>query len=313
MKDEVCVAAVQIVPLHFDRDATITKVIEFIQRAAKDGAELVVFPECTVPMYPVFPTTENLESANGRGWVDYWNQMLEESVEIPGPAAKALGEAARAASVYVVIGVNEREDGPGGPRLFNSALVFSSSGELVGCHRKTLPVLHERLYHDPGMSSDIAVFQTELGRIGVGTCFENLHPFYRYALLAQGEEIHCALWVSVPEDRHLMPVSAQQHAAEGGVFVVAVGQTGPINPFSNSDEQSMRSFVGGSFIVAPGGRQLTEPVIGHEEIVQARLERRLLGESHLGFHLLGKDARRDLYDFALLQRGSDGLATRRVA
>lgn len=297
MNERVQVAVAQFAPVNLDREATVAKVCDVVLQAASDGAELVVFPECTVPAYPAWRGELSTEPAS-RGWLDYWELLVEESVEVPSASTRSLGDAARASGAFVVVGVNERDATIGGPRLFNTALLFGPSGDLLGRHRKTVPVLHERLYHDPGDIDQVVVIPTEIGRIGVGICFENLHPLYRYALLAQGEEIHCALWVSVAEDRHLMPVAAQQHAAEGAVFVVAAGQAAAEST-TRSDWMPDQRFVGGSCVVAPGGRMLVEQVLEREEILHAVLERRLLARAHAGFHLLGKDARRDLFGFRL--------------
>jgi nitrilase len=50
--NSVKVAAVQAVPVLLDRDATIGKVVALTEKAAAEGARLVVFPEAFVPGYP---------------------------------------------------------------------------------------------------------------------------------------------------------------------------------------------------------------------------------------------------------------------
>lgn len=46
-------AAVQVSPaIPFDKAAMVERVCEAVAEAADNGAHLVVFPECFVPMYP---------------------------------------------------------------------------------------------------------------------------------------------------------------------------------------------------------------------------------------------------------------------
>lgn len=52
MTQVVVAAAVQATPVFLDRDATVEKVVELTEKAAAQGAGLVVFPEAFVPAYP---------------------------------------------------------------------------------------------------------------------------------------------------------------------------------------------------------------------------------------------------------------------
>ncbi len=116
-------AAVQAAPVFLDRDATIEKVTRLVKEAAAGGAGLVVFPEAFVPGYPdwVWRSTP---------WTDqaWYERFYDEAVEVPGPATEALATAAREASTYLSIGVNEREGGT----LYNTLLYFEPDGSLLG-------------------------------------------------------------------------------------------------------------------------------------------------------------------------------------
>ena len=70
---------------------------------------LFLFPEAFIPAYPrglSFGMVVGSRSPEGRlTWQRYW----ENSVDVPGPATEALGEAAREAGVYLAMGVIERD------------------------------------------------------------------------------------------------------------------------------------------------------------------------------------------------------------
>ncbi len=105
----VKVAVVQAAPVLFDRNATIEKTCRLTAEAASRGARLIVFPEAFIPAYPrglSFGTVVGNRSHNGRRtWHTYWSN----AVDVPGPATRALGEAAREANAYLAVGVIERD------------------------------------------------------------------------------------------------------------------------------------------------------------------------------------------------------------
>jgi predicted amidohydrolase len=288
-----------------DAEKTVHKVCDLIAEASAEGAELVVFPECTVPMYPAWPHhgAESAKISGKKGndsasnsWQNCWSTLVSESLTIDGQLAALISNAAARANAVVVIGVVECEDSPGGPRLYNTALVFDADGELVARHRKLFPVLHEKLYFTPGDCHEPQVCPTRVGRIGIGICFENIHPAYRYNLLKQGEEIHCALWVSTEPDKDYMTISARQHAIEGGVFVVAAGQytSSTPTPGKYGLTPSYR-LVGGSMIVGPRGEILEGPDWDGEKIMYSWLEESSRIMARSTFDLLGRDGRPELY------------------
>src|SRR3970040_2480334 len=95
-------AAVQAAPVYLNRDATVDKACALSREAGRGGARLVALPEVFVPGFPHWIYLDRPQ-ANERHFVE----LVREAVEVPGPATDALGLAARDASAYVVIGVNE--------------------------------------------------------------------------------------------------------------------------------------------------------------------------------------------------------------
>src|SRR3990167_6747202 len=95
-------AVVQAAPVFLNRKATTEKACRLIRQAGKNGARLVAVLS-TFPHWPrALPKGERDLSQEA------WIKLYQESVEIPGPETRALGEAAKEAGCCVVIGVNER-------------------------------------------------------------------------------------------------------------------------------------------------------------------------------------------------------------
>nr|MBA2772989.1 carbon-nitrogen hydrolase family protein [Nocardioidaceae bacterium] len=124
------IAAVQATYVLMNRDATIDRVEELTEGAARQRAQLVVFPEAFVPGTPIWIDTRPIWDGD-----DEWFAMLmDNSVTIPGPAADRLATIAEKHSVWLVVGVQERE--PNGSTIYNTVLYFSPDGRLVDRHRK---------------------------------------------------------------------------------------------------------------------------------------------------------------------------------
>src|ERR1700687_2497649 len=126
----VRVAAVQAEPVFLNREATISKVAGLISQAAGNGAQLAVFPESFVPCYPVW-----LWAGRADVEADAFSRLYANAVEVPGPDTACLSEVARNAGVALAMGVTERENTYSRGTLYNTLLVFDSSGELVLRHR----------------------------------------------------------------------------------------------------------------------------------------------------------------------------------
>lgn len=268
----VKVAAVQASPVFLDRDATVEKAARLIEKAAGDGAGLIVFPETFVPTYPdwVWRTTP----FSGQS-AELFARLLDQSVVVPSPATEALGEAAARASAYVSIGVNERD--ADGSTLYNTQLYFTPDGSLAAKHRKLVPTGGERLVWGMGDGSTLDIIETPFGRLGGLTCWENYMPLARAALYAQGIDIYLApTW-----DNSDVWVASMQHIAkEGRMFVVGVnfcirGSDVPADIphrddlYGGDDDWLSR---GNSVIVGPHGNVLAGPLVGEEGIITAELD-----------------------------------------
>src|SRR6187399_2520352 len=99
------VAAVQATYELMNRDATIDRVAELTADAAKQGAQLVAFPEVFIPGTPIWIDTQPIWD----GDAEWFRLLAENAVEIPGPATERLGAIAAEHGVWLVVGIEERE------------------------------------------------------------------------------------------------------------------------------------------------------------------------------------------------------------
>jgi nitrilase len=162
-----------------DLEASLQKALALIEKAAAEGARLVVFPEAFLPAWPAW-VDEVLPGEDAAWHV----RLLEQSVVVPGPVTERLGAAARDAGVHLVMGVDEREDHGG--TVYNAILYFDADGRLLGKHRKLMPTHAERLVWGMGDGSDLKVHPTAVGRVGGLICWENYMPLARFALTPRG-------------------------------------------------------------------------------------------------------------------------------
>ena len=268
---KVRAAAVQLAPVlgAGARQGTTDKVCAAVAAAAREGAALVVFPETVVPYYPYFSFIQP-PAAMGKEHL----RLYEEAVTVPGPTVEAVADAARAAGAVVVLGVNERDHGT----IYNAQLIFDADGRLALHRRKITPTFHERMVWGMGDGAGLRAVDTCVGRVGALACWEHYNPLARYALMADHEEIHVAMFPGSlvgPIFAEQIEVTIRHHALEAGCFVV--NATGWLTPEQRAEVAGAtgleRAVSGGCFtaIVSPEGTVLGKLTEG-EGIVYADLD-----------------------------------------
>jgi nitrilase len=261
------VAAAQLAPVFMNRDATLARAADAVREAARNGAELVAFPEAFVPGYPFWALALDPMSIN-----PFLQRLYAEAVVIPSAALEPVQTAARDTGATVCLGLSERAGGT----LFNSQLFIGADGGIVGRRRKLVPTSHERMVWGRGDGSDLRVFDLPFGRTGALICYEHANALFRYALCAQGEEIHIAMWPGLGGISTVVDAACRHHAFESQAFVVnvtsivtpeilaAIGPGGSVAKLSPGG--------GYSAILAPRGDFLAGPQIDGEAILYADLD-----------------------------------------
>jgi nitrilase len=272
-------AAVQAAPVYLDPDKTVRKAADLIHEAAAAGASLIAFPEVFVPGYPYWNWTMN--PVKGGEWFE---RLYRAAIDIHGPHVDALRAAAAATRTTVVIGVNERGRHSLGV-LYNSVLTIGPDGALIGVHRKLVPTWAEKLTWTNGDGSTLRVHQTAVGPLGVLACGENTNTLARFTLLAQGELVHVANYISLPvgpkdyDMADAIAIRTAAHSFEGKLFSVVACSTISeeiIDTVAGDDQDARellrrdRSALSGIF--GPDGRPISEPLIDEEGIVYGEID-----------------------------------------
>ena len=178
-------AAVQLSPVLYSREGTVDKVCRQILALGREGVQFATFPETVVPYYPYFSFVQPPFKMGAEH-----HRLLEQAVTVPSAATQAIGEACKQAGMVVSIGVNERDGGT----LYNAQLLFDADGGLIQHRRKISPTYHERMVWGQGDGSGLRAVDSAVGRIGSLACWEHYNPLARYALMADGEQIHSAMY-----------------------------------------------------------------------------------------------------------------------
>ena len=137
------------------------------ERAARSEPHILCFPELATTGY----------SLNAK-----WRKFSET---IPGPTTEQLSSIAREYGYYLVCGIPELD--PRSRCSFDSSVLFDPDGNVVGTYRKVHLWKFERRYFTPGKR--FQVFNTKVGKIGLGVCYDLEFPESARALALQDAEI----------------------------------------------------------------------------------------------------------------------------
>jgi len=295
-------ATVQTSPVFLNVEKTIDKAITFVKEASKNGAKIIAFPEVFVAGYPYWNWI--MTPVQGSKW---YEELYKASVDISSPEIEKLCLAAKENNIQIVIGINERGKSFG--EIYNTNLIIDNKGVIIGKHRKLVPTWAEKLTWSSGDGSSLKVYDTEVGPIGTLACGENTNTLARYTLLAQGELIHVANYISLPvapADYNMaeaIKIRAAAHSFEGKLFTIVSCSTisqeimDALKPdVPNVEELLTRKNSAFSGFIGPNGVVIGEPLIDEEGMIYADIDLAKCIQPKQMHDILGHYNRFDIFD-----------------
>ena len=312
-------AAIQAAPVFLDLDASIDKAVGLIAEAAANGAKLIAFPETWLPGYPWFMWLDS------PAWGMQFIQRYHDNSLVYGtPQAERISQAAKNHSIMVVMGHSEKLGGS----LYMGQWIIDAEGRTVARRRKLKPTHVERSVFGEGDGSDLAVHETELGRVGALCCWEHLQPLSKYAMYAQNEQVHIAAWPSFSLYRggayalgpEVNNAASRIYAVEGQCFVLAPSATvsAEMVRMLCGDDPTKKQLLleGGGYtaIYAPDGQLMNEPLPETSEgIVYADLDLGMISLAKAAADPAGHYARPDVTQLLLNKTPGDRVVSRMPA
>jgi predicted amidohydrolase len=225
MKKHFRAAAAQTLARLGDVKYNIEVSTQLVNEAVRQGAELVVLPECMNTGY-LFDSAQHCRS-------------LAEHVP-DGAFVSAMSALARRHGIFIASGITEWDDRRG--RIFNSGIMLDRNGEVCVHYHKQFLATHDQNWFSFG-ERGCPVVDTDLGRIGLMICFDGRIPEIARSLALQGAEVIVDMANFFAMDQAEMWGPARCY--ENGVWLVAATKAGY--------ERSIY-YPGGSMIVDPSGR-----------------------------------------------------------
>ncbi|MTT32189.1 amidohydrolase [Terrilactibacillus sp. BCM23-1] len=226
-KSKIAVAQIQVTE---DKERNLSKIADEVKIASQEGAELIVFPECSLSGYV---NQENAET-------------------IPGESTNQLVTLSKKYHIYIVSGLVEKE----GNLLYNTAILTGPEG-FIGKYRKIHLNHHDKMWATSG--EQWITFDLPIGRVGLLMGYDAFLPeSVRILTLLGCDLIACPSAIKVPitlahsgthvKQNYPIPTSADPY--HWHLYRVRAGENNVYLAFSNSYDMEA-GFVGKSGIFGP--------------------------------------------------------------
>lgn len=269
-----------------DVDDNLKKTIDWVGKAAKQGANVICLPELYRSRY--FCQKED-------------SSLFDLAETVPGPSTDAFRKAAKDLNVSIVVPLFEKR----APGVYhNSVVVIDAGGDILGTYRKMHipddPAYYEKYYFTPG-DLGFKSFKTKFGTVGTLICWDQWYPEGARITSLKGAEVlffpTAIGWHPAEKERY---GAAQQdswitiqrsHAIANGVYVASANRIGLEKTVPGTKGIQ---FWGSSFICDPQGVFIAKASEDKEEILLAEVDLKHLETIRRNWPFL-RDRRIDAY------------------
>jgi N-carbamoylputrescine amidase len=248
-----------------DFKTNLTNQLKLVERAAKEGAQIICTQELFGSQY--FCQVED-------------HRFFKLAETIPGPSTTAFSKIAKKYKVVIIASLFEkRADG----LYHNTAVIIDADGSLLGIYRKMHipddPLYYEKFYFTPG-DTGFRTWNTKHGKIGVLICWDQWFPEGARLTALQGAQIlfyPTAIGWHPSEKKEYglaqhdsWELIQRSHAVANGCYVCAPNRIG-IEKILGQDGKPVSKdgiqFWGQSFVASPNGQVVQRASIDKEEVL----------------------------------------------
>jgi predicted amidohydrolase len=238
------------------REAIVERMLALLEQAARDGIELLVYPEMALTTY--FPKKIRAD----------FDQFFE--TEVPPKALEPLLRRAAAARIAVHVGFCEKADG----KYFNSALLTDRDGRLCGTFRKIhLPgtkapdgfaQVYEPHYFAHG-DTGYRVWDCAGAKVGIAICQDRRYPESYRALALQGAEI---ILIGYNTPISALALDLNELCLRAGAYANACWVVG----VAKAGIEDGLELIAGSSVISPQGQVVARATTTGDELIAARID-----------------------------------------
>jgi predicted amidohydrolase len=255
MARRVKIACVQMDVVYGDIPATISKVGQWIGKAAGERADIVLFPELVL--------------SAGYALDERYRTIAET---IPGPATETIAKYAQQGKLNVVVGIAERTESGA---LFDSAVLFNREGQMLGTYRKshTYPPT-ESIFR---RGEQLPIFRTDFGTVGLLICYDLEFPETARTLALQGAEVIFNLVADWPEGvpglpERIFDISFRSRALENRIILAVCNRVGD-DPDLKSHFYGLSRIIGTQGEIIASADQGEKMILAEVDLEEASRER----------------------------------------
>ncbi len=258
------------------REANVAKHMELIDRAGREGVQILCMQEIFTG--PYFCAEQSAR------WYDSTERIPD------GPTTRLMQETAKKYQMVIVVPLYEEESTG---VYYNTAAVIDADGTYLGKYRKNhipqvAPGFWEKYYFKPG-NLGYPVFQTRYAKVGVYICYDRHFPEGARELGLNGAEIVFNPSATVAGlSEYLWKLEQPAHAVANGYFIGAINRVGTEAPWN------IGKFYGTSYIVDPRGNMLNVASEDKSELVTATCDLDMIEETRKTWQFY-RDRRPDAY------------------